>query len=61
MPVPPLPTQQMNRLGWNDIYVFPFLRNLTMVKDIAFPDALEQYVHAVSELTGIALYTDVAV
>lgn len=61
MPVPPLPAQQMNQLGWNDIFVFPILRNLTMVKDIAFPDALEQYVHAVADLTNVQLYTNVAV
>ena len=61
MPVPSLPTQQMNQLGWNDIYVFPILRNLTMVKDIEMPDALEQYVHAVADLTKIQLYTAVAV
>jgi len=61
MPVPPLPAQQMNQLGWNDIMVFPILRNLTMVKDINFPDALDQYVHAVADLTKIQLYTDVAV
>ena len=60
MPAPPLPAQQMNQLGWNDIFVFPVLRNLTMVEDLAMPDELAQYVAAVAELTDIKLYTDLA-
>jgi len=60
MPAPPLPAQQMNQLGWNDIFVFPVLRNLTMVKDLAMPDELAQYVAAVAELTDIKLYTVLA-
>ncbi|QJR81561.1 glutaredoxin 2 [Alteromonas pelagimontana] len=61
MPVPPLPRQQMNQLGWNDVHLFPTLRNLTMVKDLAIPSELEQYIGNVASLTKVKLYTDVAV
>lgn len=48
-------------LGMEDIHVFPILRNLTIVKNIAFPEKVEAYINNMSQLTNIDLYTDRAV
>lgn len=48
-------------LGMEDIHVFPILRNLTIVKNIAFPKKVEAYINNMSQLTNIDLYTDRAV
>ncbi|OSI11304.1 glutaredoxin 2 [Neisseria zoodegmatis] len=48
-------------LGMEDIHVFPILRNLTIVKNIAFPEKVEAYINNMSQLTNIDLYTNRAV
>ncbi|WP_119343844.1 glutaredoxin 2 [Facilibium subflavum] len=46
------------KLSWDDIIVFPILRNLTIAEDIlALPDNINRYVHFMSDQTKIALYT----
>lgn len=61
--LPPLtpPSLRDNRLSWDDIYVFPTLRNLTMVKHLTFPAQVTQYINDVAALTGIHLYYKQAV
>ncbi|OXY82901.1 glutaredoxin 2 [Oceanimonas doudoroffii] len=48
------------RLGWDDIHFFPTLRNLTMVSGLEFGTRLNAYLDEVSQLTGVALYRDMA-
>ncbi|KPN73466.1 glutaredoxin 2 [Neisseria sp. 74A18] len=54
--------QALNKeISMEDIHVFPILRNLTIVKDIVFPEKVENYIKNMSSLTGISLYTEKAV
>ena len=57
LPALPIP----NHLGWNDVLVFPFLRNLTMVKSLTMPKEIQHYVDAVATMCNIKTYEDVAV
>ncbi len=45
-------------LSWEDILVFPMLRNLTMVRGLVLPDILLNYVNQMSAQSGIDLYFD---
>ena len=56
-----LPSEKGNKITWDDINFFPFLRNLTVVKGLDFPPHLKNYLEEISELTGVNLYLDVAV
>ncbi|MBP0050113.1 glutaredoxin 2 [Marinobacterium sp. AK62] len=58
--LPPLslPSEQGNTLSWNDVMNFPPLQYLTLVKGLAFPERLKQWLHEVSELGGVELYFD---
>ncbi|WP_298773803.1 glutaredoxin 2 [uncultured Shewanella sp.] len=56
-----LPSERHNRLNYDDINIFPTLRNLTVIKDIQFPATVRQYIEEVSTITGIHLFDDVAV
>lgn len=56
-----LPSERHNLLSYDDVNLFPSLRNLTVVKGIQFPPRVRQYIEEVAALTGIALYDDVAV
>lgn len=47
--------------SYEDIYLFPILRNLTMAKGITFPPKLKLTVEKLSASTGLALYTDQAI
>ncbi|WP_116473056.1 glutaredoxin 2 [Zobellella maritima] len=49
-----------SRLSWDDIQLFPTLRNLTMVKGLNFPAALDAYLNEVSALCRVALYRELA-
>ncbi|OSI16653.1 glutaredoxin 2 [Neisseria dumasiana] len=54
--------QALNKeISMEDIHAFPILRNLTIVKDIVFPEKVENYIKNMSNLTGISLYTEKAV
>lgn len=52
------PRNTENTIGWDDVMIFPTLRNLTIVKDIKMPKILADYVAHISSLTGIELYYD---
>lgn len=47
-----------SRLGWDDIHLFPTLRNLTMVKGLDFGPALDVYLDEVSRMTRVPLYRE---
>ena len=57
--LPPLPAT--TRLGMDDVLIFPFLRNLTMVKGLTWPEPVKHYVNEVAALTNIHLYWQQAV
>ncbi|MCU4675712.1 glutaredoxin 2 [Catenovulum sp. 2E275] len=56
-----LPSDKNNQLSFDDINLFPFLRNLTVVKDLKLPNKAEEYVTQVSKLTKVHLYKDQAI
>lgn len=56
-----LPSTRQQLLSYDDINLYPFLRNLTVVKGIVFPSIVRQYIDEVTQLTGTPLYDDVAV
>lgn len=56
-----LPSERHNRLSYDDINIFPTLRNLTVIKGIEFPATVRQYIEEVSTLTNVTLYDDVAI
>lgn len=56
-----LPSDRNNQLSYDDINLFPFLRNLTVVKDLKFPNKVAQYIEQVAKLSQIKLYTDQAI
>ncbi|QLB13028.1 glutaredoxin 2 [Bisgaardia hudsonensis] len=49
------------KLSFEDIILFPMLRNLTCVKGLIFPTKIKAYIERMSELTKIDLYTDRAI
>ena len=61
LPAPPLPSARGDRLCWDDVFIYPTLRNLTMVKGLHFPAAIKQYLNEVATLTNTELYFDEAV
>lgn len=44
--------------GMEDIIIFPMLRNLTLVKGIAFPAKLQAYIERLSAESKVPLYSD---
>lgn len=50
------PDNTRDALSWDDVMIFPTLRNLTIVKDIKMPKPLSDYVAHISHLTGVQLY-----
>ena len=48
-------------LSMEDIFVFPLLRNLSMVKGVAYPDNVAHYVRTMSQAAKIPLFSDRAV
>ncbi|WP_318510926.1 glutaredoxin 2 [Photobacterium leiognathi] len=56
-----LPSERNNQLSYDDIHLFPILRNLTVAKGIQYPARVRQYLNEVSVLTSVHLYDDVAV
>lgn len=48
-------------LSFEDIIVFPMLRNLTCVRDVQFPAEIVAYLEKMSAQSGVALYFDKAV
>lgn len=48
-------------LSFEDIIVFPMLRNLTCVRDVQFPAEIVAYLENMSAQSGVALYFDKAI
>ena len=48
-------------ISMEDIHVFPVLRNLTIVKGVAFPRNVESYIQNMSRVSNVPLYTGKAV
>lgn len=48
-------------LSWDDVAIFPQLRNLTIVKGLSFPESVIEYINKLANLTEIHLYFDRAV
>ena len=49
------------RLGYEDIITFPLLRNLTMVKGVAYPPEIRRYVETMSAKCRVPLFDDRAI
>lgn len=56
-----LPSERSNQLSYDDVNLYPTLRNLTVVKGIQFPERVRQYLDEITALTTIPLYDEVAV
>ena len=58
--LPPIdpPSAHGDTLSWDDVLLYPGLRNLSMVKDLAFPPAVRAYVEEVAHLTETGTYFD---
>ncbi|HDR1418932.1 TPA: GrxB family glutaredoxin [Pasteurella multocida] len=54
-------TSLNQHLSFEDILVFPLMRNLTCVKGLRFPARLEKYIKRLSELSKVELYTSQAI
>lgn len=61
LPPLPLPSAHGGTLGWDDVLLYPGLRNLSMVKDLAFPSAVRAYIQEVARLTDTATYFERAI
>ncbi|CCN72189.1 glutaredoxin 2 [Vibrio nigripulchritudo] len=56
-----LPSERGNAISYDDVNLYPHLRNLTVVKGIQFPTHVRQYIDEVTKLTKIRLFDAVAV
>ncbi|MDP2571764.1 glutaredoxin 2 [Vibrio penaeicida] len=56
-----LPSERGNTISYDDVNLYPHLRNLTVVKGIQFPLRVRQYIDEVTALTKIRLFDSVAV
>ena len=61
--LPELPGTAQNKgvLSWDDVLVYPWLRNLTIVKGLHFPEAVLDYMESVKCITNTHTYFDKAV
>ncbi|MDA9557700.1 glutaredoxin 2 [Vibrio sp.] len=55
-----LPSDNDNCLSYDDIQLYPFIRNLTVVEGVQFPAHLIRYVDEVTELTGTRTFYECA-
>ncbi|WP_017446379.1 glutaredoxin 2 [Gayadomonas joobiniege] len=55
------PSKRADQLNYDDILLFPILRNLTVVKGLEFPAHLTNYTEQVAKLCKIKLFHSVAV
>lgn len=58
LPALPLPSEHGGTLGWDDVLLYPGLRNLSMVRNLAFPPAVRAYIEEVARLTATTTYFD---
>lgn len=56
-----LPSSRDNVLSYDDINVYPTLRNLTVIKGVEFPPNVRLYIDEVTALANIPLYDHVAI
>lgn len=56
--LPKITARPDGAISWDDILIFPTLRNLTIVKDINFPLELRKYIDEIAARTAISLYFD---
>lgn len=61
LPQLPDPQQHDNQLSWDDVMIYPVLRNLSIVKDLKFPDQVRRYVEAIARLTNTHTYFERAI
>ncbi|QYJ77265.1 glutaredoxin 2 [Shewanella sp. FJAT-52076] len=57
----PLPSERNNQLGYDDVLLFPVLRNLTAVKGLNFGKRVRRYIDEVAALTKVALFDAMAI
>lgn len=55
------PSERNGRLSWDDVFIYPHLRSLTVAKGLVIPDSVNTYLKEVAELTGGDLFTDRAI
>ena len=55
------PSDRGGMLSWDDVMIFPMLRNLTVVKGLQMPSQVIDYINEVAGLTNVELYTDRAI
>ncbi|SBS28532.1 Glutaredoxin-2 [Marinomonas spartinae] len=56
LPEQSLPSNHDHTISWDDVMLFPKLRNLTMVLNLQFPDHLRRYIDEVAQATSIHTY-----
>ncbi len=56
-----LPSEKGEKITWDDVHLFPVLRNLSVVKGLSFPLHLKNYLDEISDLTNIDLFFKQAV
>ena len=59
--LPQLPSHEDGCLNWDDVLIYPMLRNLTMVKGLHFPQPVLDYINNVSQMTKTHTYFDRAI
>ncbi|WP_372872281.1 glutaredoxin 2 [Shewanella sp.] len=55
-----LPSERANRLSYDDILLYPTLRNLTAVKGLEFGEHVRRYIDEVTALTKVSLFDEKA-
>ena len=59
--LPQLPEQENGSLSWDDVLIYPMLRNLTMIKKLHFPQPVLGYINNVSHITKTQTYFNRAI
>lgn len=49
-----------NQISLNDFHLFAFLRGLTIVRDLSFPEILQKYMERTAQKTNVPLSTEMA-
>lgn len=59
--LPALPQNESGTISWDDVFIYPILRNLTCVKGLQFPSVVFDYIERVKNITHTQTYFDRAV
>ncbi len=59
--LPPLPLLTDETIGWDDVLIYPTLRNLTMVRGLQFPQPVRTYINTISRITRTYTYDERAI